>query len=382
MINILFVYGIPHVGGTEAVMKNIFTYIDKKQYHIDFLFIGKEQDDLSDFSKEVKKQGSKIYYVPTLRTSIWRNHKEVKKILKSNGYDIIHSHLDASGADVLRIAKKCGVSVRITHSHNTSHLKNAKNLIDRVHRQYLNYQKRRLRKIATHFIGCSDLAGKWLFGDKICQQSNYMIFNNSIYVDKYRFNKGVRDEFRRKYKLEDDFVVGHIGRFEYQKNHEFLIDIFEALNKINKNSKLVLIGEGSKINVIKNIVKEKGLQKDVLFMGNVQNVEQLLQMMDVFIMPSFYEGLSVSLVEAQASGMPCLVSNTLSKQTNITGNVTFFDLHRSADQWAKKSMQLYNSNLRDADVSGLIKSKGFDMKTNINNLERFYSAALGIKKYR
>jgi len=374
---VLFAFGgTPKLGGTEAVMMNIFQNIDKSKFKIDFLFYGVKEDDHSKFTIDVKNNGADVFYVPVLREGIIANHKAIRDILRNNHYDIIHAHMDASSTDLLRIAKEMGVKVRIAHSHNTAHLQNASSIKDRIHKIYLDFTKMMLPKYATHFIGCSDAAGLWLFGEKICSQNNYFIFKNAIDVSKYEYNIDIRNKIRRDYNLQNFKVICNIGRLSYQKNHPFLLSVFKEVHIRDENTRLILIGEGEDREKIESLIHELSLDESVIMTGNVLNVNEILQGVDLFFMPSFYEGLSIAIVEAQASGLKCIASDTVTSQTNISGNVKFLSLEASVDKWAETIISELNSGEERISPIKRIRDSGFDMISNIKNLEVFYNNAL------
>lgn len=378
MINILFVSGIPYMGGTETVMYNIYNTIDKNEFSIDFMFLGYEKEDhYSNFSESVRSR-SQIYYIPLLRDGIRENHSAIKKVFCGKKYDIVHSHINESGMDILRIARKCGITVRVAHSHNTKNHKKINTIKEALHKVYLDCARKMLPFYATHFIGCSELAGKDLFGERICNQKNYITFKNAIDIDNYIFKPKIREEIKRKMGLSGKKVVGHVGRFDYQKNHTYIIRIFYELYKNDKNVVLVLIGEGEEFTSIKELVKNLGLEDAVLLLGRRMDVNEILQVFDVFLLPSHYEGLSVALMEAQASGLPCLVSDKTTKEANISGDVEFMDINLPPGLWAERLKEILEETAiidRRKNISRM-RSAGFDRKTNILVLERFYRDAL------
>lgn len=376
MIKILFVSGIPGAGGTEAVMDNIFSEINREVFIIDFLFIGNENEDNSELTKKLKKMGGTVYYAPRLKYGIMKHRSTVKNIILLGNYDIVHSHLDASGTEILKIAEECDVKVRISHSHNTDYLIYAESFIDKLHKLYLEIQRKRISQVATHYIGCSDAAGKWLFGEKICGTNKYITLKNSIRIDDYVFSNTKREIIRKKLNIEDKIVIGHIGRFDAQKNHPFLIRIFKKYNEIEPSSIMLLAGDGKDRNAIQEQSENLGLKDKIMFLGNIDYISDMLQACDLFLLPSLYEGLSIALVEAQASGLPCLVSDTVTIESNISGNVRFLGLDNDEQVWAEKMQEMIRQKRSRVEVIGIMKKAGFDIKTNIINLEKFYIDAL------
>lgn len=373
MIKILFCFGnLPKKGGTEAVMENIYRRIEKEKFLIDFLFFGNPEKDNSDFSEFVRKT-SKIYYVPALRDGIYKNYRAIQRILKENEYDMIHTHMDATGTNVLRIAKKCGMNIRIAHSHSTGHLENAHGIIDRLHRFYFEILRKRITHVGTHFIACSALAGEWLFGEKVCKDpEKYMVFRNAIDVERYQFDPSARERIRKELGIKEEKIIGHIGRFSYEKNHSYLIDIFSEVHSRNENVKLALIGEGEDMPEMKKKTADLGLKEYVTFLGKKDNVHEYLNAFDIFVFPSHHEGLPLALIEAEASGLKCLASDTISKEADVSGNVTFMNTSLEPEIWAESALELLKEETDRVSPAEEIRENGYDMKTNVRELEQFY----------
>lgn len=379
MVKILFVFNQLLIkGGTESVMLNIFDSIDQNKFHIDFLLMHDAQiEDKTEASRYLRKKGAAVYYYTPLKNGLFQSRKSLEYFFKSHQYDIVHTHMNALGAAVLRVAKKYGVPVRVAHSHNTWHQLEIHNPKDLLHYLYLEKERKQLRRVATHYIGCSEEAGEWLFGKKLCRTPEYFTFKNAIDVEKYQYNPEVRQKLRTEYHLDNQFVVGHVGRFDYQKNHVFLIHAFERLHQKNANTKLMLIGIGEYFEKMQELVRQLKLEDSVLFLGKRSDVPQLLQAMDVFFMPSHFEGLPVSLIEAQAAGLKCLVSDQVSRQADISGNVQFLGIGEiDLNHWVNAAETIMNDkNDRKTPIEA-IRKNGYDMKFNIKQLEAFYQKAL------
>lgn len=379
MVKILFVFNQLLIkGGTESVMLNIFDNIDQERFHIDFLLMHDTQnEDKTEASRYLRKKGASIYYYTPLKSGLFQSRKSLEVFFKSHHYDIVHTHMNALGAEVLKIAKKYGVPVRVAHSHNTWHQLEIHGLKDLLHYLYLEKERKQIRQVATHYIGCSEEAGEWLFGKRLCRTPQYFTFKNAIDVEKYQYNPKIRQKLKAEYHLEHQFVVGHVGRFDYQKNHVFLIHAFDRLHCQNANTKLILIGIGEYFEKIQTLVRQLKLEDSVLFLGKRSDVPQLLQVMDVFFLPSHFEGLPVSLIEAQAAGLQCLVSDRVSRQADISGNVQYLGIEEEdLTDWANVTVtMLKNKNDRKMPIEA-IRKNGYDMKFNIKQLEAFYQKAL------
>ena len=373
MIKILYALnGSFAKGGTEAVVMNYYNNIDKSKFQIDFLLHVDSTDCLDDeIYTYLRDQGSKIFCVTPRGTSYRKNKLEMNLIIQKHKYDIVHSHMDVAGAFFLASAKKNGVKIRVSHSHNTSNQLVVRDLKSFTHSLILFYAKLKLRYLATHLIACSREAGIWLYGKKNYEKKRIRILNNAIDTQKFKYSESIRNSIRTQLGLKDEFIIGHIGRFETQKNHIFLIDIFEEIVKKEPSAFLILIGTGSLESTIINYVKSKQLSDRVLFYGTTNASNEMFQIFDVFALPSLFEGLPVVAIEAQAAGLKCIVSDTISKDVKLTDNLEFVHLESSTQVWAKKILEYKDGYFRN-DVSLEIASKGYDIKTNATVLSQFY----------
>lgn len=372
MIKILYALnGIFARGGTEAVVMNYYNNIDKSKFHIDFLLHGSSEDGKNNpVCRYLTECGSKIFYVTPRGINYRANLREMKAVLKQNKYDIVHSHMDSAGMFFLKEAKKAGVRVRVAHSHNTGQPVKSGNLLKRtVHRMILFYARRRINHYATLRLACSRMAGEWLFG-----KNKFTVINNAIDLEKFKYNEQIRNEYREKMNISDKFVIGHVGRFAYQKNHEYLIDIFNELLKTKKDSVLLLVGEGELKPHIEEKVKSLGIEENVLFLGGRDDVSSLMQAMDLFLFPSHFEGLGVVLIEAQASGLVCVVSDGIPTEPFILQKNKQISLKDSPEAWATNIVSLALPDNRD-DAYIQVKKAGYDISDIIAQLETHYSNA-------
>lgn len=370
MVNILYALNdVFRNGGTEAMVLSFYNNIDKSNFHIDFLVHGSQEENISNFTHNyLLSCGSKIFYVTPRGISYKRNKQDIRNLLKHNHFDIVHSHMDSAGMFFLKEAKKAGISVRIAHSHNTNDQINKGNIVKNLlYKFILKYARQKLNKYATERIACSELAGKWLFG-----KHSFVVLKNSVNLDKFRYNEAVRNDYRERLGINDKFVIGHVGRFSEQKNHKFLIDIFNEFLKINSNAVLLLIGEGELKDGIRQIVNYYKIQNRVVFMGNRTDVNNVLQAMDVFLMPSKFEGLSVVLVEAQTSGLPCLVSKNMAKEAFVTANCIPYDLGKTSREWAECLAKIAKQSNSREKAYLFVREKGYDIHDTIKVLEEIY----------
>lgn len=344
-------------GGVEAVVMNYYRNIDKKKIQFDFIF----DDDSNDIPyDEIEKLGGKVILIPPYQ-KVFKYHKELKRVLMSGNYKIVHSHINTLSVFSLFAAKKAGVPVRIAHSHSTTNKKEwKKNLLKLVLRPLS-------KKYATHYFACTEHAAKWMFGDN---EDTY-ILNNAIDLDKFKYSKQIREEKRKKLKIkEDTFVIGHIGRFVKQKNHEFIIDVFNEIHKENKNAVLLLVGKGPLMDEIKEKVKELKLTKNVKFLGQRSDVNELYQAFDLFLFPSLYEGLGMVAIEAQTSGLQCIASTEVPSIAKVTDNLEFLELDDTIEMW--KNVILDKQNKKRKSYVTEVKKAGYDIKTEVKKLEEKY----------
>ena len=269
-------------GGVESVVMNYYRNIDRDKIQFHFLC---DEDSTDIPYDEIEKLGGKVIVIPPYQ-KLFKYQKELYKIFKENKYKIVHSHINALSVFPLRIAKKAGVPIRIAHSHSTSNKKEwKKNIVKNILRPFS-------KVYANKFFACTKHAGEWLFGKKIIERKELNVINNAIDLKKFEFNEKMREDLRKEFGIkEDTIVIGHIGRFMKQKNHDFLIDVFNELIKKDENLILILIGQGPLLNDMKQKVRDLKIEDKVKFIGQVTDVEKYYNIMDVFLFPSIYEGL-------------------------------------------------------------------------------------------
>lgn len=350
-------------GGVEAVVMNYYRNIDRTKIQFDFIC---DSDSTNIPYDEIKKLGGKVILIPPYQ-KVFKYHKKLKQVLKEGNYKIVHSHINTLSVFSLFAAKCAGVPVRIAHSHSTTNKKEwKKNLMKQALRPFS-------KKYATDYFACTEHAGRWLFGDRTFEQGKVYILNNAIDLDKYKYNQKIRKNIRKELGINDDtLVIGHIGRFVAQKNHTFLIDIFNELHKKKKNSILLLIGQGPLMDEIKEKVEMLGISDSVKFLGQRGDVDELYNVMDLFLFPSLYEGLGMVLIEAQANGLPCIASTEVPKIADISNNVQFYDLNDSIDIWLKN----YDTNRFEFICKNCI----YNIKKEARKLEKYYLGVLYEKK--
>lgn len=349
-------------GGVEAVTINYYRNIDKNKVQLDFIC---DEDSTNIPYEEIERMGGKVIIIPSY-SKPFKYHKALKRVLKEGNYKIIHSNINTLSVFSLFAAKCAGVPVRIAHSHSTTNKKEKKkNLMKQVLRPFS-------KVFATDYMCCSELAGRWLFGNKEYDKGNVYLLNNAIDLDKFKYNESLRKKKRKELGIKDDtLVIGHIGRFVAQKNHDFLIDIFNEIHKKNNNSILLLAGQGPLIEDIKNKVKELNLDDNVKFLGQRNDANELYQAFDVFLLPSLYEGLPVVGVEAQAAGLLCYLSDDMTKETKVLDITKFMSLNNTPEEWANNILNDINKYKR-IDTSQEMTAKSFNIKEEAKKLEEYY----------
>lgn len=347
-VRVLQVVTIMNRAGLETMLMNYYRHIDRTKVQFDFLVHRAEKGHYDD---EILSLGGKIHrFDPITLRSMVGYSKKMKNFLQEHPeYSVVHSHIDALSVFPLSGAKRAGVAKRIAHSHNSNFDKDAKIVIRYALKSFIRFY-------ATDIMGCSKAAIRFMFGRRV---KDYTVINNAIDVDKFTYNETVRKEMRKKLGLDGKFVLGHVGRFSYQKNHEFLIDVFNEVNARNPESVLMLVGAGEGEQAIKNKVKDLKLEDKVLFLGLRTDIPDLMQAMDVFVMPSRFEGLPVVSIEAQASGLPCVFSDVVTKDLNITGLCEFVSLDSNTDAWVGRINR--TRGVARNDTSKLIKKAGYSV---------------------
>ncbi len=358
MIRILHSVSNMNRAGVETMIMNYYRHIDRKEVQFDFLC---SQSADASYDPEIKKLGGKIFHTPGFNPiKIFKYRKYMKKFFKEHPeYKIVHAHNGALVVYPLFAAKKSGVPGRISHMHSAAFTIDYKWPIKIICKPFIKY-------CVTNKWACGNDAGRFYYGEKAIVDNEVLIINNAIEIDRFLFNNDIRNRIRNEYNLQDKFVIGHVGRFDKQKNHKFLIDIFNVVYKRNKNARLLLLGDGSLMEEIKDKVNKLGLQNAVIFMGNVDNVNEFYQAMDLFVLPSIWEGLPVVGVEAQTADLPCVFSDDVTKETTILPTTKYLSRKDSIEKWAKVILNAKVNNR--VDRSKEIKAAGYDIETESKKL--------------
>ena len=362
-LRVLQVVSIMNRGGMESRVMDLYRCIDRSNLQFDFLCHNLKQGDFDD---EITELGGRIYRIPALSFSNLRKYyQDLDRFFSEHKeYKIVHSQLNAMSTPILRSAYRNNIPIRIAHSR-TAGAKPDWRLPIRT------FYKLFIKKYATDYFACSKKAAVWLFGSQTVSEGNVVIINNAIDASLFSYNPDVREQVRDDLKLSNNFVIGHVGRFFYPKNHNFLVDVFEKILKKKPDSHMVLVGDGDLQESIIEKCRQRNLTDRVTFTGKVSNVNDYMQAFDVFVFPSHYEGLPGSVVEAQAASLPCFISDTISDEVVITSLVHTLSLNHNAEVWAESILTNYTRIERN-DTSMEIKSGNYDSTVIAKQLEDFY----------
>lgn len=358
---VLEIIGKRPVGGVGTVMLNYQTYMDAEKVQMDYLIFGEQAEP---FDEGVKALGSKVYMYPALSgRQMGRTKAYLEEFFAEHEgeYDIVHLHAPTIAFLAFPIIAKHGIRTRIIHSHATLY---AENKIKAIRNKILWALAQ--GKI-TDRIGCSKAAGDFLFG-----KEDFVVLKNAIAYEDYLYDEAVREEVRDREGVSDKLVVGNVGRFSQQKNQTFLIEIFAKIKELHPSSVLWLVGDGELRDEIEAKIKAFGLQEDVKLFGMVKNTKELYQAMDVMVMPSLFEGLPMVGVEAQASGLPCVFADTITREVDVVG-CPYIPLNEAVEVWAKAAIDLANAKERRSYPAEL-DALGFNIKLEAKRLEALYLA--------
>lgn len=372
-VRVLHIGMTPNYGGLESFVMNIYRNIDRNKIQFDFMTLN---DSKIAYEDEILSLGGNVYPILYRRRDVIKHftHLPFKFFQKHREIQIVHFHKShLADLDVLIVSKIMGVPIRIIHAHSSGYIKP----LGKIAQITEKINKRYLKKLSTHNLSCSNYAGKWMFGDL-----PFKIIPNAIDTDKFRFNADKRDEIRNKLNLKNKFVIGHVGTFFDVKNQSFLIDVFQNFYFRNKNSVLILIGDGPLKKDMMEKVKSLGLQDHVIFTGIKKNINDYLQAMDVFTLPSKFEGLPIVAIEAQTSGLPCILSKNITDEVKLTNQV-YFESIDNIDGWVSKLEHIKNEvkvmgKIRLDNVNQIRKA-GYDIKTMAKQIEQFYLSVLADK---
>lgn len=367
LINVLQIGMTWNMGGTESYIMQQYRNADPKKVHYDFVNINSHHEIA--FHEEIISKGSKIYSICSRHLNPVKHYYQWLKLMNSIKGKYSAIVLNSNSLEYvfpLFIAKIYGIPTRIIHSHNSGN----QHKIGYLRKMLIFFNTFLLKLSATNYCACSEKAGRWMFGDK----QKFQIIHNAIDTGKFVLDRDKRLKIRQSLALGDALVLGHVASFCYQKNNEFMIEIFNEVHKVNPKTNLLLVGgavgDKSVLDVCKLKVKQLGLTESVKFLGMRTDVPNLMQAMDCFVLPSRFEGLPFVGIEAQASGLPCFFSDTITKELEITKLCHFIGLEKSSKEWAKAILE--NSSIERRDMSSDIRKAGYDIKTEVKKIEEVY----------
>lgn len=352
-----------HFGGAQAFLMNVYNNIDRKKVQFDFVVTPEEKKDLYE---QVEQMGGRIFVCPKYTG---KNHFAYCRwwndfFAEYPEYHVIHGHVRSTASIYLKIAKKYGL-VTIAHSHSTSNGSGISAIVK-------NIMQLPIRHTADYLFACSDKAGKWLYGEKATKQPNYRMIPNGVDLKRFAFHEEKRRQMRNQLKItEDTFVVGHIGRITVPKNHQFLVELFAAYHKENPKSKLLLVGDGELFEAVQQQCTQLGIRKAVIMVGSKTNTEDYYQAMDIFVFPSLWEGLPVSVVEAQANGLICLLSDVITRDVDLTDQVKYLSLNEKS-RWINEIARACPKPRTAASPENMKKLQPFDASVVAKQLQDFY----------
>ena len=359
-IRVLQIIGDVVGGGVEQVILNYYRHIDRNEVQFDFIL---HNGALKSYVDNIESLGGKVYKIIPYKSNPVKTVLEMYKIMKGN-YQIVHSNMNALSVFPLFAAYLAGVPVRILHNHSTdTKAEPLRTFVKHLLRPFA-------RLFANEYWACSKLASEWMYGKQAVADGKVTIINNAIDLKQFAFDEAKRNKLRKELGLQDGFVIGHVGRFMKQKNHDFLVDIFAEVAKKQGNAKLLLIGDGPLREQIENKVKTLGLDEKVIFTGVRSDVADLYNAMDVFVLPSFYEGLPVVGVEVQANGLPFLCSSNVTREILISDRIELLKLEDGVKTWAEKILAFVNKKriMASKDIS----KSGFDIEVEVKKLGEIY----------
>lgn len=360
MIRVLQVVDHMGLGGIQSFIMNVYRNIDRGKFQFDFLV---HKSDCNTYAAEIEKLGGIIHYVPARNQGILKNKWALDSFFKKHPeYKVVHQHESSlSYIEPLIAACNNNVPIRIIHSHST---RMGNSLIHKV-LHYVN--AKRIHHVATHYLACGELAGKWFYG-KSKVKDKFSVVINGICLKNFEYSETIRLRVRRELGIENTTTFCHVGRFDAVKNHEFLIDVFKELVGNVPCPMLVLVGQGELMDDIKNKVKEYKLEDKVKFLGFRNDIDRIMQAVDAVILPSIYEGFPVTAIETQAAGVPFFMSDSISSEALIKQNAYSISLEESARYWA----DLISQRMERQPDNSIMYEKGFDIANTVNKLCDIY----------
>lgn len=367
-IRVLHVFGNTNLGGAESRTMDLYRHMDKSRVQFDFLVHTNRE---GFFDQEILKLGGRIFRVPRFRFYNYFSYRRAMRSFFSQHHDFaaVEGHITSSAAVYLPIAKRAGVRTTIAHARSAGVDRGLKGALTRLMRC-------RLSKRADHLFACSELAALSVFGKRAVREGRTVFIPNAIDCPAFAYDRKKREEMRAALGIEDRYVIGHVGRFHYAKNHEYLLRIFAALCQGQGGERflLLLLGEGSGMEAMKALAGQLGIAEQVRFLGNRKNVNDYYQAMDYFVYPSRYEGLPAAVVEAQTAGLRCLMSDTICREVQITDLVEPKNIQQPPQEWSLRIVQTAQYPRRSRVKQ--VEEAGFDVSRQAERLMRFYESGV------
>ena len=364
-IRILHVLGSTNLGGAESRIMDLYRHIDREKIQFDFLVHSTKE---GFFEPEIKRMGGNIYYLPSFRVYNYLNYKKACRdfFTEHSEFAVVQGHMTSTASIYLPQAKKAGIPITIAHARSAGVDAGIKGFITKILRKNL-YRK------CDYMFACSDLAARAVFGDKRYEEGRTIFIPNAVDTKDFAPDEAIRREIREQYGLLDSFVIGHVGRFHYAKNHEFLLEVFAKIREKNADAKLFLLGDGPRRAEMEAKARELGIDKDVIFAGNKNPVAPYYQAFDAFLFPSRFEGMPGTVVEAQAAGLPCLISDSITTQVKVTELVQFLSLEKSDSCWADVFLkQIEDSKECIKEGGSTLIDTFYDVTYQVRCYEQFY----------
>lgn len=365
-IRILHVLGSTNLGGAESRIMDLYRHIDREKIQFDFLVHSTKE---GFFEPEIRQMGGNIYYLPSFRVYNYFKYKKACRdfFAEHNEFAMVQGHMTSTASIYLPQAKRAGIPITIAHARSAGVDAGIKGFITKLLRKNL-YRK------CDYMFACSDLAARAVFGDKRFEEGKTIFIPNAVDINEFAPNDRLRAQIRKEYGMENKFVIGHVGRFHYAKNHEFLLEIFAELIEQKENAVLFLLGDGPRRTEMETKARELGIANAVIFAGNKNPVAPFYQAFDAFLFPSRFEGMPGTVLEAQAAGLPCLISDSITSQVKATELVEFLSLQENCKTWAMKFLRMIeeaDSSIIEGENSALLNTF-YDVNYQVKCYEQFY----------
>lgn len=361
-VRVLHVLGGLSLGGAESRIMDLYRNIDREKLQFDFLVhSGKEEH----FEKEIAVLGGNVYRIPRFKVYNWFGYKKALRdfFAAHHEFAAVHGHMTSTASIYLPIAKKAGIPVTIGHARSAGVPAGLKGFLTKCIRYSLKYR-------TDYCLACSRAAGEAVYGKKWVEKGKVEVIPNAIDAEKYAYDENVRKMRREKLGVADKLVIGHVGSFREPKNHKFLLEIFAEIHRQREAAVLLLLGDGALVETVKKQTAKLGLEKVVFFLGNQSEISPYYQAFDYLVFPSLFEGLPGTVIEAQTSGLRCLISDAITTEVGITELVTFYSLEKTAGEWA--DYVLKHCDYKRADRLSEVKKAGFGIESQIERYKEIY----------